>query len=153
MSQTTKEDGEVVYQRLEPGVDDGERPERGRREKKPSPAERQAAPALTPLLIGFTLLLALVIVLGYWSTRQLNDVSYQVLDMERQYAARLSYLLKLRVAATTLNNEARVRAQGRARGEIMPPFQLNLRSARNELNNLLPQLERSPFNEQEKWRT
>jgi nitrogen-specific signal transduction histidine kinase len=153
MSQSTKEHGEVVYRRLEPGLEDEQQPRRRRGEKKPSPAERQAAPALTPLLIGFVLLLALVLGLGYLSVRQLNEVSYQVLDMERQYAARLSYLLKLRVAATTLNNEARVRAQGRSRGEIMPPFELSLRSARNEMNNLLPQLDRSPFSEQEKWRT
>ena len=152
MAQSTKENGEVVYQRLDPVADDGREPERNLREKKPAPAERQVAPTLTPLLIGFTLLLALVIVLGYLSIRQLDDVSSQVLDMERQYAARLSLLLKLRVSATTLNNEARVRAQGRARGEIMPPFQLNLRNARNELNELLPRLDRPPFNEQEKWR-
>jgi signal transduction histidine kinase len=150
MAQSTKENGEVVYQRLDPVAEDGREPERGRREKKP--ADRHVAPTLTSLLIGFTLLLSLVIVLGYLSIRQLDDVSSQVLDMERQYAGRLSLLLKLRVSATTLNNEARVRSQGRARGEIMPPFQLNLRNARNELNALLPQLDRAPFNEQEKWR-
>lgn len=153
MSRSTKENGEVVYQRLDPVADDGKPPDRQGPEKKPLQSERYASPALTPLLIGFILLLALVISLGYLSTRQLNDVSYQVLDMERQYATRLSFLLKLRVAATTLNNEARVRAQGRARGEIMPPFELSLRSARNEMNSLLPALDRAPFNEQEKWRT
>jgi signal transduction histidine kinase len=152
MAQSTKENGEVVYQRLDPVAEDGREPERGRREKKPTPADRQVAPTLTPILIGFTLLLALVIILGYLSVRQLDVVSSQVLDMERQYAARLGLLLKLRVSATALNNEARVRAQGRSRGEIMPPFQLNLRNARNELNSLLPQLDRSPFNEQEQWR-
>jgi signal transduction histidine kinase len=144
------EHGEVVYKRLEPYAEDG-KPERGR-DKRPEPAERQIAPALTPLLIGFTLLLALVIVLGALSIRQLDEVSSQVLDMERQYAARLSLLLKLRASATTLNNEARVRAQGRSRGEIMAPFEVRLRNARTELNNLLPQLERPPFNEEERWR-
>lgn len=150
MSQSRKEDGEVVYQRLDTRAEESE-PERGQ-ERKPQPAERQVAPTLTPLLIGFTLLLALVIGLGALSIRQLDEVSSNVLDMEWQYAAKLSFLLKLRVAATTLNNEARVRAQGRARGEIMPPFEVRLRNARNELNNLLPQLDRPPFNEQEKWR-
>jgi signal transduction histidine kinase len=154
MSRSAKENGEVVYQRLETVAEDSPQPERRRPEKKPQqPAERQASPALTPLLIGFALLLALVLILGYLSVRQLNDVSDQVLDMERQYAARLSILLKLRVAATTLNNEARVRAQGRARGDIMPPFELNLRAARNEMKEQLPQLDRPPFSEQEKWRT
>lgn len=150
MTQSIKEDGEVVYQRLDRREDDGQ-PDRGR-ERKPQPTERQSAPALTPLLIGFTLLLALVIGLGALSLRQLDEVSSQVLDMEQQYAARLSFLLKLRVAATTLNNEARVRAQGRARGEIMPPFEVRLRGARNEMNNLVQQLDRPPFNQQEKWR-
>lgn len=150
MSQNRKEDGEVVYRRLDTRADEPE-PERVRERKTPT-AERQVAPTLTPLLIGFALLLALVIGLGALSIRQLDDVSSNVLEMEWQYAARLSYLLKLRVAATTLNNEARVRAQGRARGEIMPPFELRLRNARSEMNNLLPQLERPPFSEQEKWR-
>jgi signal transduction histidine kinase len=153
MSQSIKENGEVVYRRMDPVSEDGKPPERKGPDKKPSTSERLAAPALTPLIIGFVLLLALVMGLGYLSIRQLNDVSYRVLDMERTYAARLSFLLRLRVAATTLNNEARVRAQGRARGEIMPPFELSLRAARSELNNLLPALDRSPFNEQEKWRT
>ncbi|HYO90156.1 MAG TPA: histidine kinase dimerization/phospho-acceptor domain-containing protein, partial [Pyrinomonadaceae bacterium] len=154
MPQTTKENGEVVYQRLDPIQEDGAQPD-GRKgpEKKHAPSERLAAPALTPLLIGFVLLLALVLALGYLSTRQLNEVSYQVLDMERTYAARLSFLLKLRVAATTLNNEARVRAQGRARGEIMPPFELSLRGARNDMNSLLTELDRTAFSNEEKWRT
>ena len=141
MAQSTKEDGEVVYQRLDAPTEDGQ-PERGR-DRKPSPFDRQAAPALMPLLIGFALLLALVLGLGALSIRQLDDVSSQVLDMERQYAARLSFLLKLRVSASTLNNEARVRAQGRARNEIMPPFELRLGNARSEMNKLLPQMERS----------
>ena len=150
MTQSTKEGGEVVYQRLDRPEEEGQ-PDRGR-ERKPATAERQSAPALTPLLVGFTLLLALVIGLGALSLRQLEEVSSQVLDMEQQYAARLSFLLKLRVAATTLNNEARVRSQGRARGEIMPPFEVRLRSARNEMNALVTQLDRPPFNQQEKWR-
>lgn len=150
MSQTVKENGEVVYQRLDSRTGDGQ-PDGGP-EKRPQPAERHVAPTLTPLLIGFALLLALVIGLGTLSIRQLDNVSSQVLDMERQYAARLSLLLKLRVAATTLNNEARVRAQGRARGEFMPPFEVRLRTARTAMNNLLPMLEHPPFNEQEKWR-
>jgi signal transduction histidine kinase len=153
MSRSTKENGEVVYQRLDTVKDEGPEPERGRAEKKSAPSERQAAPALTPLLIGFVVLLALVLALGYLSTRQLNEVSYQVLDMERTYATRLSFLLKLRVAATALNNEARVRAQGRARGEIMPPFEMSLRGARSDMNGLLTQLDGSAFNNDERWRT
>jgi signal transduction histidine kinase len=153
MSQSRKENGEVVYQRLETLEEDTPAERGGARERKPVPPDRQVAPTLTPLLIGFALLLALVIGLGYLSIGQLHDVSSQVLDMERQYAGRLGLLLKLRVAATALNNEARVRAQGRARGEIMPPFELSLRNARNEMNDLLPYIERPPFSDQEKWRT
>ncbi|HKS28413.1 MAG TPA: ATP-binding protein [Pyrinomonadaceae bacterium] len=153
MARSTKENGEVVYQRLDPVGEEGPEPDRRRAEKKKTaPSERHVPPALTPLLIGFVLLLALVLALGYLSTGQLNDVSYKVLDMERTYAARLSFLLKLRVAATTLNNEARVRAQGRARGELMPPFELSLRGARNEMNSLLQQFEGSALGNEEKWR-
>jgi len=42
---------------------------------------------VNPLLIGFTLLLIVISVLGYLSTRKIDDVGFAVLDLERQYAA------------------------------------------------------------------
>jgi signal transduction histidine kinase len=64
------------------------------------------------------------------------------LDLEQQHAAKLSLLLKLRLAVTKLNNEARTRAEAEARGGLQPPLDLRLNVAQDEMNELLRQLER-----------
>ncbi|HKZ03053.1 MAG TPA: hypothetical protein VJ180_12485, partial [Pyrinomonadaceae bacterium] len=87
---------------------------------------REIAPAITPLVIGFTLLLGLILLQGFVSIRRTDDVSFRVLDLENTYAARLSLLLKLRLAVTKLDNEARARQEAVARDELKPPFALRL---------------------------
>jgi signal transduction histidine kinase len=112
---------------------------------------REIAPAITPLVIGFTLLLALISVLGFLSVRRLDTVSFQVEDLESQYSARLSLLLKFRLALNKLDNEARKRHAAEARRELKPPFDMRLNSARDELNDLLHQLERPPLSDEPGW--
>src|SRR5713101_2684429 len=56
------------------------------------PSSREIAPAVTPLVIGFTLLLIVIFVLGYLSVRRMDEVGVQVLDLEHQHAARVSLL-------------------------------------------------------------
>ena len=87
---------------------------------------RQIAPAITPLIVGFLLLLILIFVLGLLSVRRMDEVSVAVMGLEQQHAAKLSLLLKLRLAVTKLNNEARARAETEARGELKPPMDLRL---------------------------
>ncbi|MEJ7618676.1 MAG: hypothetical protein WKF30_17290, partial [Pyrinomonadaceae bacterium] len=99
------------------------------------------APALTPLLIGFTILLVLVIGLGVMSVRRLNTVSGGVLNLQQRHSDQLNFLLKLRSATTILNNEARARAEGRSRREVVPFFSVRLRHARDEVNALLPRFD------------
>src|SRR2546430_13018834 len=70
---------------------------------------RELAPAVTPLIIGFTLLLIVISVLGYLSVHRIEDVGRQVLDLEHGHAARANLLLQLRLALTRLDNEARAR--------------------------------------------
>lgn len=113
---------------------------------------REIAPAITPLIIGFTLLLALILLQGYLSVHRTSDVSLHVLDLENQHAARLSLLLQLRLALTKVDNEARERQQARARNEIQPPFGLRLNRARDELNDLIRQLDKPPLSEAPEWR-
>jgi hypothetical protein len=48
---------------------------------------REIAPAITPLIIGFTLLLGLILLQGYFSIRRTDDVGFRVLDLENTYAA------------------------------------------------------------------
>src|SRR5438552_455136 len=90
---------------------------------------REIAPAITPLIIGFMLLLALIMLQGYLSVRRTDEVSFRVLDLENQHVARLSLLLKLRLALTRLDNEARERQQANSRNELKPPFALRLNNA------------------------
>ena len=49
---------------------------------------REIAPAITPLVIGFLLLLALIAVLSLLSVRTMTNVSFQAHDLEEQYTAK-----------------------------------------------------------------
>jgi len=103
---------------------------------------REISPAIMPLIVGFLLLLILIAVLGFLSVRRMNEVGAAVLDLEQQHAAKLSLLLKLRLAVTKLDNEARARAEAESRNQIKPPYELRLKMAQDELNELLGKLER-----------
>jgi signal transduction histidine kinase len=147
-------DGEVVYRRVSQGVDaDGKNAKKGS-EPGAQPMEHRLAPTLTPLLIGFALLLALVLFLGYLSMSKLNEVSTEILYQQRQNSIRQSLTLKLLLATTRLNNEARARARAESGGstDVRPLFDQPLRNAREELDKLLPLLERPPYSQVEKWR-
>jgi signal transduction histidine kinase len=148
-------DGEVVYRRVSQGVDADAKGAKKRGESGAKPVEHRLAPTLTPLLIGFALLLALVLFLGYLSMRKLNEVSTEILYQQRQHSIRQSLTLKLLVATTRLNNEARARARAEsgASTDVRPLFNQPLRNAREELDRLLPLLERPPYSQIEKWRT
>src|SRR6266851_3355722 len=118
--------------------------------QKPS-SSREIAPAVTPLIIGFTLLLIVIFVLGYLSTHRIDLVGTQVLDLEQQYTARISLLLNMRLALTRLNNEARARQDADAGKGLRPPFDVRLSTAREEMNKLRPVLDRPPFSESPSW--
>lgn len=112
---------------------------------------RKISPALKPLLIGFLFLLALILVLGWLSVRQLESVSQETLELERQHGATLSLLLKLRVSATALNNEVRARADMEARGGFVLPTDLRLRKSRTNLEGLLPLVDHSNRANDPEW--
>ncbi len=140
----------VVYRRqdaneaIEPG-DAAAQPVSGR--------SRQLAPATMPLIVGFLILLVLISLLGVVTARRMEYVGATVLSLEQQHAATLSLLLKLRLAVTKLNNEARARADADARRELKPPFDLRLSNARQDANQLLlGELERPPLANDETWR-
>jgi len=137
--------GEVVYRRPDFAGSASQRP------PGIQARAREIAPAITPLVIGFTLLLGLIFLQGYLSIHRTDDVSFRVLDLENQHAARLSFLLKLRLALTKLNNEARARQQANARNELKPPFAIPLNTARDEVKDYLRQLERPPLMDDPNW--
>ncbi len=101
------------------------------------------SPAITPLVIGFILLLGLISILGIHSMRQMDEVGRAIYEMQRSHAARLSMLLQLKFGVTQLNNEARARHASESRGELKPPFDFRLRRARGDVTNSIRELERS----------
>ncbi len=140
-------DPQVVYRRADLPVDTGN----AQGQPPASGSGREVAPAVTPLIIGFTLLLIVITVLGFLSVRRVDDVGSQVLDLEHVHAARANLLLRLRLALTRLDNEARARQDAETAGGLRPPFDLPLRTAREEMNNLVPALERPPLSQDPMW--
>lgn len=143
--------GDSVYQRVNTSAGDGGPTSPPPEESGARAPAREIAPAITPLVIGFTLLLVLISVLGYLSVRRMDEVSFRVLDLEHQHAAKLRLLLQLRLAVTKLNNEVRARQDTDARRELKPPFDFRLSLARDEVTQLLQQLERPPLSEDPSW--
>ena len=144
--QTPPEDrsAEMIYRRTEA---DGPR-----RIKPPIRVRvREIAPAITPLAIGFLLLLALIFLLGLRSEAIMGDVSFQARDLVSQHSARLSLWSNLRLALRKLDNEARLRADAEARRELSPPFDVRMNEARDEVNQLLRQLSKPPLAESDDW--
>lgn len=142
--------GETVYRRIEPT--DGKAPGAPPPPEGTRPRTREIAPAISPLVVGFTLLLALIFVLGYLSVQRMDEVSFLVADLERQHSARLGLLLRLRLAVTKLNNEARAIQDADNRGGFKPPFEVRLGNAREEVNKLLRRMELPPLAEDPAWR-
>lgn len=132
-----KEETNVVYRRTEPTNGPGQ----SRSSRANSHRVRGLAPAIMPLIVGFLLLLILIAVLGVLSIRRMDEVSNTVLNLEQFHAAKLSVLLKLRLAVTKLNNEARARAEQESRGGFRSPLDLRLNLAQDEMKGLLKQFE------------
>jgi len=139
----------VVYRRVEPIETNPDAP-------VPVSAPRagrlgQLSPAIVPLIVGFLVLLILIAVLGLLSVSRMDQVGHDVLNLEQAHLAKLSLLLKLRLAVTKLDNEARTRAEADARRELKPPFDFRLSNARGEVNALLDQLEHPPLANDSAW--
>ena len=141
-------DSEVVYRRLGSSIDNAANQSRPGNIRERA---REIAPTIVPLLIGFTLLLGLILVLGYLSGSRMDQVNNAVLDLERQHSARLGLLLQLRLAATKLNNEARLRHEAESRRELKPPFDFRLSTAREEVVRLLGVLDQTRIIEDPDW--
>ena len=137
----------VVYKRVEP-VDSTGAPQApvSRRRRV-----REIAPAITPLVVGFTLLLVLIYVLGYLSVQRMNEVSSLVSELRAQNSARLDVLFRFRLAITKLDTEARMREEAYSRNELQPPFEMRLGNAREQVDKLIRELERPPLTEIQMW--
>ena len=98
---------------------------------------RSIAPTITPIIIGFLVLLGLITGLGLLSAKQMDQVSFNARDLVSQNSAHQSVLLNLRLAVTKLDNEARIQSEAQARRELKPPFDLRLSTAREEVKKRL----------------
>lgn len=114
---------------------------------------RRLAPAITPLIIGFLILLALIYGLGRWSVNEMDKVSLNAQEFGRQQSARLGVLYRLRLQVSDLDHEARTRQESDSRREIVAPFDLRLNRVREEIRKTLLQLDRPPLIEEESWKT
>lgn len=139
---------EVVYRRITPLWPDGPvTPPGGRLRIR----DRLISPTITPLLIGFTLLLVVIFVLGQLSIDRMEKVSFNALDLQRQQTARLSLLLELRLAVTKLNNEARTRHEAESRSGFRPPVYFPLSTARADVVRLMGGLDHPPLSNDPEW--
>jgi signal transduction histidine kinase len=111
---------------------------------------RVFAPAITPLVIGFVLLLAVILFLGLRSANKLTEVGLHARTLNLQYSTQVSNLSALRLAITKLNNEARLRDSAESRG-LTPPLEFRLDTAREEAKKALANLGPPPVNEEERW--
>src|ERR1044072_2694683 len=95
---------EVVYRRtLTPGSSENN--------AETEPESRGLALALTPLIIGFVLLLGLISAVAFISVRLMNDVGFRARDVGLQRTGRLNLLWDIRLKVTRLDSEPRARAR------------------------------------------
>src|SRR5262249_14809414 len=138
---------EVVYRRM---------PEGGLGAPRPSRFEswrRGLAPALTPLIVGFLLLLGLIFAVGLWSGRLTDTVSGDVGEVGRQRSARMDVLWELRSGISKLDNEARsrMRVESGSGRLLAPPFDLQLNTARSDLVETMKRLDPPPLSDIDQW--
>jgi len=109
------------------------------------------APAITPLIIGFLLLLALILVSGLRFATTMDQVGLNARALTLGYSTQLGRLSDLRLYISRLDNEARLRATAEARGELTPPFELRLDKARADVKQALRVLGAPPLNMEKEW--
>ena len=142
MSKSEEHRSETVYRRT--GLSDSSR-------GLADPTSRGLIRAITPLVVGFLILLALISALGLLSVGKMDDVAYRARDLTSRNSAQLSLLLELRLAITKLDNESRNRQQAESRNELGPPFDLKLNSARDDVRDKFTNLDRPPLSDSAAW--
>src|SRR5678815_1208657 len=116
------------------------------------PESRGLALALTPLIIGFVLLLGLISAVGFISVRLMNDVGFRARDVGLQRTGRLNLLWDIRLKVTRLDSEARARARTESEArDLAPPFDFRLNTNRAEVIDVAHQLDTPPLAREASW--
>ena len=151
MADEKKDGGRVIYSRPEgEGGQEGARPSALRRAAAAMTSGGAHAPlwrTLVPLVVGFTLLVGLVLGLGYQSVGKVRDITFDTRDADARLAATSNALLNLRLALSRLDTEARIRGRIEAGtgGVMLPPSDLRLRNERGEVEKHLAEFDRLPL--------
>jgi signal transduction histidine kinase len=116
-----------------------------------APPRSGIAPTLTPIAIGFLLLLALILFLGLFSGGKMDQVALSAQSKLGEQSVRKTLLLNIRLAVTKLDNEARAESNAESQ-RIKPPLDMRFRSAREDVKTQLALLERPPLSETTEWR-
>src|SRR6185369_8686395 len=107
---------------------------------------------LIPLIVGFVLLLGLISAVAFVSVRLMDDVGLQARDVGVQRTGRLNLLWDIRLNATRVDNEARVRAMTESGSpNLTPPFSFRLKTSRDELINVARKLDSPPVVNEPSW--
>lgn len=116
-----------------------------------SEQRRGFAPAITPLIIGFLLLLGLILALGLRSANKMEDVGFNAQRAALEYSARLGLLLDLRLKVNQVDFEARARHREESVRELSPPFDVKLDKAREDTKKAMVLMDHPPLSQNKGW--
>lgn len=105
-------------------------------------ARRAFARAITPLVVGFILLLGLIGGLGWRSANRISDITNQARSQSFEHSQRVQILSDLRLKIAVLDSEARIRHAVLSRG-LAPPFNFRVDTARADLKDMVENLDRT----------
>jgi len=114
-------------------------------------AKRAFVRAITPLIVGFLLLLGLISGLGWRSAKEMELIGENARDKASQTAGRQSLLSDLRLKTAQVDTEARVRHTALSQKGLAPPFSFRLDSARDELKETIAVLDRTSAFQDPDW--
>jgi signal transduction histidine kinase len=128
---------EIVYRRT---------PDRRRQPREGSAskdlARRAFARAITPLVVGFILLLGLIGGLGWRSANRISDIGDKASTQSFEHSKRVQALSELQLKIAVLDSEARIRHAVVSRG-LAPPFNFRVDTARDDLAETVAKLDRT----------
>jgi len=114
-------------------------------------AKRAFVRAITPLIIGFLLLLGLISVLGWRSANQMEQVGQNASFRITEYFKLQNLLVELRLKLAQLDNEIRIRNTAISQKGLRPPFPFKIDTARDDLTTAIAVLDRNPVFQDPGW--
>src|ERR1043165_3750793 len=114
-------------------------------------AKRAFVRAITPLIVGFLLLLALISWLGWRSAKEMEQIGENARDLASRTSVSQNLLSDLRFKTVQVDTEARVRHTTLSQKGFAPPFSFRLDIARDDLNQTVVRLNHTPDTADVNW--